>query len=96
MACCGQSREMARSAAPIPSKPAVQEGARQGAASARGSEKPVLTGAVVRLRYTGSAGISVRGPNTGRSYAFSRATPEQMVDRRDADAFLRMALFRRV
>jgi hypothetical protein len=94
MACCGQNRERARTvtpASPWPSSPS----AAPTSVITPGAAAP-LTGAITRLRYTGMASIVVRGPRTGRSYAFSAHAPEQTFDRRDADAFLRMALFRRV
>ena len=48
----------------------------------------------LRLRYTGASTIAVRGPATGRSYAFSQMQPLQMVDRQDGLVLLRTQYFR--
>ena len=47
----------------------------------------------VRLEYTGSGEIVVRGPATGRAYAFASGAKVH-VDRRDSDALRRTRLFR--
>ncbi len=59
---------------------------------------PVLaavSGPTVKLHYTGVAPVRVKGPKTGRTYEFSRAHPDGVVDRRDAEGLMRIALFRR-
>jgi hypothetical protein len=52
-------------------------------------------GPTVKLHYTGVAPVRVKGPKTGRIYEFSRAHPDGVVDRRDAEGLMRIALFRR-
>jgi len=52
--------------------------------------------ASTKLRYTGVAPIRIRGPQTGRTYVFSRSEPEAAVDRRDVEGLIRIGLFRRV
>ncbi len=46
-----------------------------------------------RLRFTGRSAILVRGPVTGRSYAFTKERPELAVARPDVDVLLRPGLF---
>ncbi|HXE26799.1 MAG TPA: hypothetical protein VN637_18105 [Roseiarcus sp.] len=46
------------------------------------------------LRSVAAGGMVVRGPATGRQYAFSAAAPVQMVEARDAAALLRTSWFR--
>jgi hypothetical protein len=52
-------------------------------------------GGTVRLRYRGSTGIAVKGPRSGRTYTFSGAEPERIVDSRDVEPLLKMGLFQR-
>ena len=54
-----------------------------------------LSGPTVKLHYTGVAPVRVKGPKTGRFYEFSAAHPVGVVDRRDAEGLMRIALFRR-
>jgi len=49
----------------------------------------------ISLHYLESSPIRVRGNVTGRYYEFSRATPDQSVDARDAEALLHTRFFRR-
>jgi hypothetical protein len=49
----------------------------------------------VPLRYVKQGGIVVRGPVTGRQYAFTAATPVQAVDAQDIASLLRTSWFRR-
>jgi hypothetical protein len=98
MSCCGQNREKARTATvrPAPASQtnqAIAEAAplRQASESVRGASAPA--GPATKLRYSGTAQIQVRGPRTGRYYVFSRSAPEAAVDRRDAEALMRMGLF---
>jgi hypothetical protein len=81
MPCCGGNREKARTAP-------VQPAPRTGVASP--------DGATVMLRYTGTTGIGVRGPRSGRVYAFSGRDPEHAVDGRDAEGLMKLGFFRRV
>jgi hypothetical protein len=94
--CCGKRREelRAQSAQILPRLRTSQatfeadEGrARFGAAHS--------SGASVFVRYTESQRVVVRGPVTGRRYAFSAASPVQSVDSRDASALLGARYFRR-
>ena len=48
----------------------------------------------VGLRYAGSSGIMVRGPATGKQYAFSPTAPAHPVDPRDAAILLRTNQFK--
>jgi hypothetical protein len=48
----------------------------------------------VALHYLERSPILVRGPATGRQYAFSAARPTQFVDERDAPSLLRTRFFR--
>jgi hypothetical protein len=47
----------------------------------------------VELRYSGGSGIIVRGPATGKQYAFSPTAPAHPVDPRDAAILLRTNRF---
>jgi hypothetical protein len=49
----------------------------------------------VVLDYLEGRSIRVRGPVTGRAYAFSEAQPSQPVDARDAAVLSRGSAFRR-
>ena len=50
--------------------------------------------ASVAVHYLERSSILVRGPTTGRQYAFSQARPVQRVDLRDAPSLLRIRFFR--
>lgn len=50
----------------------------------------------MHLMYYGVASVSVRGPATGQLYRFSRTSPVQAVDARDAGPILKTRLFRRI
>ena len=89
MSCCGQNRAKARIEATAPAQS-------RAAAKAAITKRDSGNGPVARLRYTGVAEIMVRGARTGRSYSFSAKAPEQTVDRTDAEALLRLSLFKRV
>jgi hypothetical protein len=94
MACCGQSGARYRGwtatrrsfSSPLPGQP-------------QPATTPVSfttsTAVTAPLRYVKQGGVAVRGPVTGRRYAFSVATPVQEVDSRDLAALLRTSLFRR-
>ena len=77
MGCCGQNRAKIESGRISVTRPAPEPKAEEG----------------VRLEYTGAGEIVVRGPATGRAYAFSSGSTAQ-VDRRDSDALRRTRLFR--
>jgi hypothetical protein len=47
------------------------------------------------LRYVKQGGIVVRGPVTGKHYAFSAAKPVQQVAAQDVAGLLKTAWFRR-
>lgn len=64
--------------------------------AAKPAPASVPSGPVARLRYTGIAQISVRGPQSGRVYVFSGKDRERIVQKNDVDALLRVGLFRRV
>lgn len=93
MGCCGQKRN------PLP--PGVSGGASgvpHAMASAVGDRSRIGRAAVaggrsVTLRYREHAPVHVRGPATGRLYAFSSEQPTQAVDVRDAEALLRTLHF---
>jgi hypothetical protein len=92
MPCCGQNREKAQAAAaPAPAKTVTAVPAVKTSASA----PPPASGPTAKLHYTGVAAVRVRGPQTGRTYEFSGASPDARVDRRDADGLIRIGLFRR-
>ncbi len=48
----------------------------------------------VGLRYAGTGGVIVRGPATGKQYAFSPTAPAHPVDPRDAAILLRTNQFK--
>ena len=104
--CCGSRRSAWRSAAASPGPASNGASFRQGASdgvpaaglrsaaamaanSAQASSFPSVT-----LNYMESAAIRVRGPVTGRPYAFSGSEPSQDVDVRDAAVFARNSSFR--
>jgi hypothetical protein len=93
MSCCGQKRSSF-----IARPPGVRwtAGASQPAARPPSPATPPQpqAGALVALRAVSSGGMVVRGPTTGRQYAFSAAQPVQMVEGRDAAALLRTSWFR--
>lgn len=92
MGCCGQGRaayapELRPAPAPAPRTPdASTVGGDAGAAPAPGT---------VRLHFTRTTGVRVRGPVSGLSYAFSGDAPVQAVDARDAEGLLHTGYFRR-
>jgi hypothetical protein len=77
MGCCGQNRTKITSGTMSLTRPAPEA-------------KP---SAGVLLEYTGAGNIVVRGPATGKAYAFTSGAAVQ-VDRRDSDALRRTQLFR--
>ncbi len=109
MGCCGQKRSqamgVARGAA-IGAMPATMLGAGAGAGVAMWpSPSPSGSAALVQstlqgarsvtLRLRERARVVVRGPVTGRAYAFGTESPTQPVDVRDAEALLRTRRFDR-
>jgi hypothetical protein len=93
MGCCGKARanlSISHANSGPPSTP-IHGGARPPAS-------PLLrVGAnhtqPIELRYSGAAGIIVRGPATGKQYAFSATAPGQAVDPSDAAILLRTNRF---
>jgi hypothetical protein len=80
MGCCGKAREAARSGyASVTPEAAATPEIRPG----------------VAMRHLGASAILIRGPRTGRAYAFHPGGPDQVVDPRDAEVLLRMEIFRR-
>jgi len=93
MPCCGQNREKARMAAEqAPAQPRIP---REKPAPGPALRVAAPVGPAARLRYTGTVPITVRAPQSGRSYSFSGREPERTVDRRDVEALLKTGLFRR-
>ena len=76
MECCGRNRTKIARGQTSMTRPDPEPKAEEG----------------VRLKYTGAGEIVVRGPATGRAYAFSSGAAVQ-VDRRDSDALRRTRLF---
>lgn len=89
MSCCGQKRTALASSVmrgrgrsslvPKPDLPAAPEA---------GPE----TGDC-RVRYVGAQPLSLRGPQSGRTYYFAEAGKTAIVDKRDIEALLRSRLF---
>ncbi len=94
MACCGQSREKARTVEAPVVAPRVNTPA-PNVMTAQKRAVPLSSGGSVKLRYTGMTGVRVQGPASGRIYTFSGAAPEALIDRRDVDGLMRSGLFRR-
>jgi hypothetical protein len=94
MGCCGQNRTIPgkRQTASVPIRNPVSGVRLQEGAPVQSPGSPVAT---APLRYLKQSGIVVRGPVTGRQYAFSTAKPVQQVDTRDAPGLLRTSWFRR-
>jgi hypothetical protein len=90
MGCCGQRqtptiiRPAGNKAAPR--TVAVQESHPPAAASVAATDVP--------LRFVRQGDIRVRGPITGRQYAFSQAAPVAQVDMRDTASLLRTTWFK--
>lgn len=95
MGCCGQGRTVARRA------PTARMAIRKPVSVARPPDPAMppapaaSSGATAQLRYVKQGGIVVRGPVTGKQYAFSAATPVQQVAAQDAAGLLRTSWFRR-
>jgi hypothetical protein len=91
MACCGKMRSTFAGqrpvARPAPASPLAASRPRAPAAAP-------APGGLVALRSVAAGGMVVRGPATGRQYAFSAAAPVQVVEARDAAALLRTSWFR--
>ena len=90
MSCCGRARANL-GVALAARRPAVAGDALVGERL-----QPAPPGATQTLHYIGSRSVTVRGPATGRPYAFSAASPTCAVDAQDAMVLLRTAYFRRV
>ena len=97
MACCGKNRithaELAAAKIPPMQAAPINVGSRTSHAQALAGKQPA-TGSE-SVRYLEHPSIVVRGPASGRQYAFSGTNPVLSVDARDASAFLRTRFFRR-
>ncbi len=93
MGCCGKARANFSRAAVAPAHTSAT--AVQSAGNQPWPQRPGTTSQPLMLRYVGRSAIVVRGPSTGRQYAFSVVEPAQPVDARDAAVFLRTHYFRR-
>lgn len=82
MSCCGQRR--AEASGPAPSAPAPMP-----------SRAWNATAGLVQVRYLESVPVALNGRQTGKRYFFSRASPVQEVDTRDAEGLLSTRYFRR-
>lgn len=99
MGCCGQKRALLRRApalTPMPPPLQVKPKTRPIRATPRPASavEPKPSELVVRIHYTRTAPIRVRGPATRREYACSAQRPVQTVDVRNAQALLRGWVFR--
>jgi len=97
MGCCGQRRQELRNSLPPKATltfagPGAPTRAVQAAGFPRQGVKGPASPAVM-LRYSKRSPVVVRGPATGRQYAFSPTHPIQAVDARDASALLRTDSF---
>jgi hypothetical protein len=94
MGCCGQTRSAppVRRVAAAPPR-AIGGQLQPSPAVAAAGASPSGT---ARLRFVRQDSILVRGPITGRQYAFSGAAPIQQVDVLDAASLLRTSWFRRI
>jgi len=95
--CCGKRREElgAQLAAKLPPSRTSQAALERDKVRPLFPEAAHAAGTPVSVRYTESQSVVVRGPVTGRRYAFSAANPVQSVDPRDAGALLQARFFRR-
>jgi len=59
----------------------------------RQAEKASRGARPVRLRFTGTGTIAVKGPLTGKTYLASESNREIDVDPRDADEFIQSGIF---
>jgi hypothetical protein len=100
MGCCGKARanlSVSRAAMGRAVPPASSAGASSAGAASGGvmpAKALAAAGGALQLRYTGPSDVVVRGPLTGKSYAFSQADPVRTVDRRDAETLMRTHYFR--
>jgi hypothetical protein len=97
MGCCGKNRA-ALNPSPTPTNLPMAQAPLHVRPQATGAQIPGTTrpvGGSVSVRYLEASNAVVRGPVTGRRYAFSGTNPVQSVDARDASAFLHTRFFRR-
>jgi hypothetical protein len=95
MGCCGKARaNLSVSRAAIPRAFPSASRASGTPAGTIPAQSPAASARALNLRYVGPSEIVVRGPLTGRSYAFSQDDPFRSVDRRDAEMLLRTRYFR--
>jgi hypothetical protein len=97
MGCCGKNRitQAELDSAKIPPMPIATANAGARALHAQAAAIPHPRTGSVPVRYLESTSIVARGPATGRTYTFSGANPVQLVDVRDATAFVNTRYFRR-
>ena len=81
MSCCGQRRSILTASPPIAR---TRTGANLRVERPHAPAPAMQAGGMVALRSVSIGGVVVRGPATGQQYAFSAATPVQMVEARDA------------
>ena len=95
MGCCGRARANLGVAYAANRQVGPEAaGAAPGGGGLPLQRQPIEQGATVTLRYLGSAAVTVRGPVTGRTYAFCASAPRRSVDPKDAIVLLRTAYFR--
>ena len=96
MSCCGQHRDLIRTQSNA-SQPRDQHSRASNATGHSalwgGASLDLLGHSSVPIRYREHSRIQVRGPVTGRTYAFSGNQAEVMVDVKDVEILLRTKLF---
>ncbi|MEY8689480.1 MAG: hypothetical protein AB9M53_06325 [Leptothrix sp. (in: b-proteobacteria)] len=98
MSCCNRKREMiaeAQSAMPAPAdQPVPDVVPRDGEYATTARSAAGRRADSVRLRYTMTLPITIRGSASGREYQFSSGQSIQTVDPRDAAELLQSRMFR--
>ena len=96
MGCCGKARaNLSTSRANVgPTSTPITGGTPRPIAASPLAHPGWANAQPVALRYAGSTSIIVRGPATGKQYAFSPIAPAHPVDPRDAAILLRTNHFR--
>jgi hypothetical protein len=97
MGCCGKNRmtQSELAAEKIPPMQVAPTNAAPGNSRGRALVATQPIARSVSVRYLEQPNIVVRGPATGRRYAFSGTNHIQSVDARDASALLETRFFRR-
>ncbi len=88
MPCCGAGRARVSGALPNPRTASRSQIPNTPAAS--------YQSAGVIFEYVGGAGLTVRGPVTGRTYVFAKPGVQVAADARDANSLATVPLLRRV